>query len=109
VDPPVDLPPVVRVTSPEDHAQLPTNQAITLSGTATDPEGATPLTYEWTVKLGNLEPIVVGDAPMVQWTPSDTFDFSGEGTYTVQVRLNVTDPQGNSGTDVIVLEWLIIN
>lgn len=109
VDPPPNLPPFVQVSSPEDHAQVPTNQPLTLSGTAIDPEGASSLAYQWTVKLGNQDPIVVGSTPSVQWTPSDTYNFSGEGTYVIQVRLSVTDPAGNVGTDFIVLEFIIIN
>lgn len=108
VDPPPNLPPFVQISSPEDREPLPTNEPIALSGTATDPEGATNLSYEWTVKLDDNAPIVVGNAPSVQWTPSDTYDFSGEGTYIVQVRLNVTDPQGNTGTDFITLEFHVI-
>jgi hypothetical protein len=108
VEPPPNLPPFVQISSPEDHAQVRTDEPLTLSGTATDPEGATELSYQWTVKLFDNAPIVVGNAPTVEWTPNDTYDFSGAGTYTVQVRLNVTDPEGNTGTDVIVLEWLII-
>lgn len=108
VDPPPNLPPFVQVSSPEDYAQVPTNQPITLSGTAIDPEGATSLTYLWTVKLGNEAPIEVGSAPSVQWTPSDTYDFSTEGRYVIQVRLNVTDPVGNTGTDFVVLEFFIL-
>lgn len=108
VDPPPNLPPFVRITSPEDRANVPTDEPITLAGTATDPEGETDLSYQWTVQLFDQAPIVVGNAPSVEWTPSDTFSFNSEGTYTVRVRLNVTDPQGNTGTDFITLEWIII-
>ena len=108
VDPPANLPPNVRVTSPEDRAPVRTDEALTLSGTAEDPEGSSPLTYQWTVQLFDNAPIVVGDAASVQWKPSDTFNFNGEGTYVVKVRLNVTDPQGNTGTDFITLEFVII-
>jgi serine protease len=108
VDPPANLPPNVRVTSPEDRAPVRTDEALTLSGTATDPEGSSPLTYQWTVQLSDNTPIVIGDAASVQWKPSDTFNFNGEGTYVIKVRLNVTDPQGNIGTDFITLEFLII-
>jgi serine protease len=109
IDPPPDLPPFVQVSSPEDHGLYPIDEPITLSGTAIDPEGATPLSFQWTVKLNDLAPIVVGNAPAIQWTPSDTYDFRGEGTYVIQVSLRVTDPQGNTGTDFVVLEFSIIN
>jgi serine protease len=108
VEPPPNLPPFVQIASPQDREPLPTNQPITLSGTATDPEGATNLTYEWTVQLFDQTPIRVGTEPTAQWTPSDTFDFSSEGTYVVRVRLSVTDPQGNVGTDFVTLEFVII-
>ncbi|MBA2666858.1 MAG: hypothetical protein H0U69_07475, partial [Trueperaceae bacterium] len=50
----------------------------------------------------------VGNAPSIEWTPNETYSFNQEGTYTVQVRLNVTDPGGNVGTDLVVLEWVFI-
>ncbi len=109
VDPPQNLPPTVRVTSPANNAKVFNGERLTLSSTATDPENATPLTYEWTVSLEGATPIVVGNAPSVQWTPSDSFDFSNEGNYVFQVRLNVTDPQGNKGTDFITFKMDIIN
>ncbi|MBI5488640.1 MAG: S8 family serine peptidase [Deltaproteobacteria bacterium] len=108
VEPPPDLPPVVQVTSPADHSSPTYNEPVTLTGTAVDPEGAAPLTYEWTVKLGTLDPIVVGHDLSVSWTPSDTYSFSSEGLYSVEVRLTATDPTGNVGSDFVVLEWLVI-
>src|SRR5690606_23948549 len=39
VDPPPNLPPNVQVTSPANGATPPIDQAITLSATASDPEG----------------------------------------------------------------------
>ena len=108
IDPPANLPPNVHVTSPEDHASVGIDDSLTLSGTGVDPEGATPLSYQWTVQLFDNPSVEVGNQPSIQWKPSDTFDFSGEGTYVVKVRLNVTDPQGNTGTDFITLEFLII-
>ena len=108
VDPPTNLPPFVQISSPEDGAALSTNEPITLSGAATDPEGSSPLSYQWTVQLFDQTPIVVGNALTAEWTPSDTFDFSSEGTYVIKVRLNVTDPEGNTGTDFITLEFLIL-
>jgi hypothetical protein len=108
VDPPPDLPPVVQVTSPPDHASLPYDMPITLSGTASDPEGSTSLSHQWTVRLGVLDPIVVGDTLTTTWTPSETYSFSSEGLYTVEIRLSSTDPGGHVGSDFVVLEWLVI-
>ncbi len=109
VEPPPNLAPSVRVTSPADGSFPARDEPVTLSGTATDPEGTTPLTYQWTVKLNNGSPIVVGTAPSVQWTPTSTYNFGIEGTYTIQVRLNVNDPQGNTGTDFVTLVYYIVN
>jgi serine protease len=110
VDPPPNLPPSVQVTSPPNlpNPAPPIDQPLNLTGTATDPEGATNLTYQWTTKLGNNAPIVVGTGASIQWTPNQTYAFNQEGLWRVEVRLNVTDPQGNVGTDFVVLEWLLI-
>ncbi len=108
VAPPPNLPPFVHITGPHDHANVPYDQPIALTGGATDPEGATDLTYAWTVQLGNGAPVTVGNAPTGSWTPSDTFDFGAEGTYTVTIRLRATDPDAQTGEDSVVLEWHII-
>ncbi len=109
IDPPVNLPPFVRVISPEDLAPVNRGDELSLVGEAEDPEGSSPLEYTWTVRLENDSPIVVGTEPSVSWTPSDTFDFSSEGTYNIEVRLSVKDPQGGSGTDFVRLRFIIIN
>lgn len=108
VTPPPNLPPFVHIINPHDHAVLPTDQPIALAGSATDPEGATDLTYSWTVQLGNGTPVVVGNALNGSWTPSDTYNFASEGTYTVTVRLRATDPNSQAGDDKVVLEWIIL-
>lgn len=108
VDPPPNLPPTVQITSPQNGAQPPIDEPLTLAGTAVDPEGAEPLTYVWTVKLGSDPAIVVGSAQTVQWRPLDTYRFDAEGTWLVEVRLTVTDPAGNAGSDAVTLPWLII-
>ncbi len=108
VEPPPNLPPNVQISSPTHGSSPPIDLPLSLTGAAIDPEGDTPLTYQWTVKLGTLAPIVVGSAASVQWTPRDTYAFNQAGTWTVEVRLNVTDSLGNVGTDAVTLEWLLI-
>ena len=108
VDPPPDLPPNVQVTSPADGSAPPVDDPLTLSATASDPENAGPLTYRWTVRLGNQSEIEVGTSATVQWTPRDTYAFNQEGTWRVEVRLRVTDQGGNVGTDFVTLEWVLI-
>ena len=109
VDPPINLPPSVRVTSPENNQDVGTNETLILAGTATDPEGDEPLSFEWTAKLNDTAPTIIGNAPSIEWKPSDTVDFSGEGRYVIELRLSVTDSQDNTGSDFVLLEFIIIN
>jgi len=106
-DPPANLPPTVRVTSPENGGEI-MFEAMTLAGTATDPEDDTPLSFEWTASLDDGAPVVVGSAATVTWTPADTFDF-GQGLNRLEIRLSVTDAEGNTGSDFVVLESIIID
>ncbi len=108
VDPPPNLPPTVQVTSPANGTAPPIDEPLTLSGTAVDPEDQGPLTYQWTVKLGVQAPIVVGNTATVQWTPHATYPFDQEGTWSVEVRLTVTDAAGNVGSDFVTLVWVLI-
>lgn len=108
VDPPPNLPPNVQVTSPANGATPPIDQAITLSATASDPEGNTPLTYQWTVKLGLNSEIVVGNTASLQWTPISTYPFNQAGDWTIVVRVRVTDSEGNVGTDSVTLPYYFI-
>ena len=109
LDPPPDLPPSVRITSPENFQNVQTDEQITLAGDVTDPEGATPLTLTWTVAVNGGPPEQVGTGNNVLWTPNDTIDFSGEGRYDVTIRLTAQDPGGNSGNDFVQLRFIIIN
>jgi hypothetical protein len=108
VEAPPNLPPSVVITSPADGSTPPVDEPVTLSAAAADPEGDTPLTYEWTVKLGSDAAIVVGDAASVEWTPMDTYAFDQEGNWTIEVRVNVTDSEGNVGTDAVTLPYQLI-
>ena len=44
----------------------------------------------------------------MQWTPNSTYAFNQEGTWSVEVRLTVTDSEGNVGSDAVTLVWLLI-
>lgn len=109
VDPPANLPPLVQIEQPTFHQRdLAVNAPMPLVGSGFDPEGATALTYLWTVQLFDQPEIEVGTTATASWTPSDHYDFSQAGTYTVRLRLYVTDPDGATGVDQVELEWLII-
>lgn len=109
VDPPANFPPLVRIEHPTHHQRgLLVNAPMALTGTAVDPEGATALAYRWTVQLFDGPEIEVGTTADASWTPTDDYTFNQAGTYTVQVRLYVTDPGGAVGVDRVELEWVII-
>ncbi len=108
-DPPPDLPPNVVITSPENFQSVQTDEQITLSGNVSDPESATPLSLVWTISVNGGPPVQVGTGNNVLWTPSDTIDFSSEGTYNVTIRLTAQDPGGNSANDFVQLRFIIVN
>lgn len=107
IDPPANLPPSVRITSLVDGFNV--NDTLALSGTATDPEGDTPLSFEWTAKLNDATPIVIGNTANISWLPADSFDFTKSGKYTLELRLSATDSKGATGSDFIVVKFAIIN
>lgn len=108
VEPPPNLPPVVRVDPPDKvpgQDFYPFSTPIILSGTGTDPEGDTSLTYTWTVTGNTIGAVVIGNTPTIQWTPSDTIpNQCGDGIQAT-VRLTVEDSDGNGGSDFANLEW----
>lgn len=108
VDPPGNLPPFVEISKPYHLQALPIDQPMSLEGSAIDPEGAGNLSYRWTVQFFSDPEIEVGNAPNASWTPTDYEDFRGAGTYPVRIRLYVTDPDGATGQDAVLLQWVLI-
>lgn len=108
VDPPPNLPPVVMITSPGHHQPHVLSQPMTLNGSAIDPEAEGDLSYRWTVQFFSEPEIEVGTTTTASWTPTDRYPFDQEGTYTVQVRLYVTDQGGAVGVDQVELQWVLI-
>src|SRR5690606_25950030 len=106
-----NLPPNVQITSPADMPDPPPefDEPMTLSATVSDPEGDTPFTYQWTVKLGVGAPIPVGTDATVMWTPNQTYAFNEAGIWTVEIRLTVTDSEGNVGSDSVTVVWQLIS
>lgn len=113
VNPPANLPPVVRVTSPPNLVHIGPDTELTLTGTATDPEGLAVTTYAWDVST-NYNPYTgVGDPPVPavpdgnnRWSPSDSIDYSGgtcEVDDTLRLRLLATDAGGAVGSDFVVV------
>ncbi|MFN0112130.1 MAG: hypothetical protein ACKVZH_24980 [Blastocatellia bacterium] len=101
VDPPATGKPIVTLISPLDQSLLYGDVAFTLKGSAIDPDGKNPLTYEWSVNdNGNYKIIGTGTANNGQqfsksWTPNLTIPHSCK-TYQVTLILKVTDADGQS-------------
>lgn len=102
VDPPPTGPPHVTILEPSDGAGLQPNDSHALEGTATDPDGGTPLAYEWYVTDYFGTEHAIGSGASLSWTPSDDLSFICGGGQ-VDLRLEVTDPDDDVGVDEIEL------
>ncbi|MEM7135961.1 MAG: S8 family serine peptidase [Myxococcota bacterium] len=108
LDPPVNLPPVVRVDPVPfvpGTSFYPWRDPIRLSGTATDPEGDTQLTYTWTITESNIGTVTIGTGRSISWTPKDDIPGTCDEGHRTTVRLTVSDSGGSTGSDFIVLDW----
>lgn len=111
VEPPPNLPPVVRVDPPDTvpgQDFYPFFTPIALSGTGTDPEGDTSLTYTWTVTESTIGTVVIGNGPTIQWTPEDTIPNRCGEDLQANISLTVEDSDGNAGSDFVVLHWFFV-
>lgn len=113
IDPPLNLPPVVRITSPGGNSNIGFDELITFAGTATDPEGEDNLTYEWQVSYASGSASgteTIANTPSLTGRISDSVPYDGsESRWTVEIRLNVSDSGGNIGTDFVTFEYVFIN
>lgn len=100
VDPPPTGPPSVTILQPNDGAGLDAATSHTLEGTATDPDGGTALSYAWYATPFGGTDQAIGSGATLDWTPSDHVPFDCGGTQ-VDLRLEVTDPDGDVGQDEI--------
>lgn len=106
---PPNLPPAVTITSPRAYANVNYGSTITLSGSASDPEGSTPLVYTWTA-FWDTNSVILGKSPDIQWRPIDTvpfLDYKDGDIVQVQLRLDVRDPEGNVGSDTVWLRFRV--
>ncbi len=111
IDAPLNLPPSVIINAPSN---IGTNELVTFNSVVTDPEGDVNLNYEWKVsykKDSTSGSVIIGNTPNITVMLSDSipFDNGGEGRWTVNVSLNVSDSEGNTGTDSVPFEFIIIN
>ncbi len=105
--PPSNLPPAVTITSPQNGLDIGLFDPIVLSGSATDPEGHTPITYEWVVNFGTGN-IVVGNTPTLSWTPEDTIPVECDKTWDIRITLRATDAFGQTGSDFVDVRAILI-
>lgn len=107
VEPPSNLPPSVSVTSPQNGMDIGFFDVLNFNGTATDPEGNTPLSYEWIVNFGEGD-VVVGNSQSMTWTPEDTIEFECDKTWDIRITLRVTDSFGSPGADFVDVRAIVI-
>ena len=80
-----NLPPDGSIDSPPSNTTIYTGHALNLTGTGTDPEGDTPLTYLWNLGGGATNQFAEDPGPVIFYMP---------GTYTIS--FTVTDALGKS-------------
>jgi hypothetical protein len=97
-DPPPQSPPFVDITNPAAGASLDPGTPIKLTATATDPDGSTELSYEWSVKVGTTTK-VLGTTKEMWWTPGHDVSFNCGGA-TATLTFKATDPDGTGSASV---------
>lgn len=107
VEPPNNLPPAVSVTSPQNGIDIGFFEVLTFNGTAVDPEGNTPLSYEWIVNFGEGD-VVVGTTQSMTWMAEDTIEFECDKTWDIRITLRVTDSLGRPGIDFVDVRAIVI-
>jgi serine protease len=107
VAPPDNLPPAVSISSPQNGITINIFELVTLSGSATDPEGNNPITYEWSVNWGEGK-VIIGNSPTIAWDAFETLQAECEGSWDIRATLKATDSLGASSIDFVDLNanWI---
>ena len=104
VDPPAIVPPAVRIREPEPGFFIRTHETADFVGSASEPGGPRSLEFEWyvTYDLGQ-GPVteLIGTEPTLSWTPSDTLPLEPCHSTGLEVELQVTNPEGATGSDFV--------
>jgi serine protease len=114
VPPPGVIPPTVQIVEPEAGAfPFGPNQEMDFVGMASDPGGATDLDFEWYVNYdlpSGSGRELIGSTPTFSWTATDTFpdhDYCDGGAQ-FTIELEVTNPDGATGVDSVVIDVFVV-
>ncbi len=111
VDPISNAPPTVAITSPSPEQGLPNTSTVQLVGSAVDPDGKTPLAYEWRFKGDSCtQEVSIATGATASWNIDQSAAQNVCGTTAYgggTIYLYVTDPDGMTGVKpvhVIILK-----
>jgi len=100
-------PPQVTILDPNYNAFLPRTLAVTLGGKAVDPDGKSPINYQWIIHGPNIfggGPAVIGTASgnngqtiSMSWTPANHVAITCGGV-PLQLELRAVDADGEQGS-----------
>jgi len=113
IDPPLNLPPVVHITSPANNAFVGPDDNVALSATATDPEGKA-VTVNWSVSSSSnksgpfANPKTIGSGLSLSWKPTSSYPGGCEQNYFARLTAVGTDPESHSAEDFIVVNVIRI-
>jgi hypothetical protein len=104
----------VQIVEPEAGAfPFGPNQEMDFVGMASDPGGATDLDFEWYVNYdlpSGSGRELIGSTPTFSWTATDTFpdhDYCDGGAQ-FTIELEVTNPDGATGVDSVVIDVFVV-
>jgi serine protease len=95
--PPPHSPPLVTILSPSEGDLLAPNDAVTLEGTATDPDAGA-LTGTWSVKVGGTTKLI-GHGNTLQWKPANDVG-PGCGSVDATLVFSATDSDGSASDQI---------
>jgi hypothetical protein len=106
VPPPSNAPPVVTILHPANNALLAPQTLIALTGKIQDPDGLSPIAYQWILTRGSTQTVLgtgqaqSGHNVMLFWTPASNVPFHCGGS-AVTIHLVATDLGNDTGWDSV--------
>jgi len=96
-EPPPHSPPLVTILNPSEGDLLAPDDAVTLEGTATDPDAGA-LTGTWSVKVGGTTKLI-GQGNKLQWKPANDVG-PGCGSVDATLVFSATDSDGSASDQI---------